>query len=207
MPPLSAPEIHPRNPQEASQMTTDALRERGDSLEDAFFRNMDRKLIDELRAKKEREQQLDELAAASGIAHRDVLGALLDAGMHGEALVAAGLVPLIEVAWSDHAMDAAERDAIMQAARDAGVTRGSTAAELLSAWLERRPGAELLEAWKGYAAALVAELDEADAAAVRGDIMSRAQAVAEAAGGFLGLGSVSREERRMLAELAAALGG
>ena len=126
--------------------------------------------------------------------------------MHGEALVAAGLVPLIEVAWSDHAMDAAERDAIMQAARDAGVTRGSTAAELLSAWLERRPGAELLEAWKGYAAALVAELDEADAAAVRGDIMSRAQAVAEAAGGFLGLGSVSREERRMLAELAAALG-
>ena len=79
-------------------MTTDALRERGDSLEDAFFRNMDRKLIDELRAKKEREQQLDELAAASGIAHRDVLGALLDAGMHGEALVAAGLVPLIEVA-------------------------------------------------------------------------------------------------------------
>lgn len=188
-------------------MTIDALRERGDSLEDAFFRNMDRKLIGDLRAKREREEQLDELAAASGIAHREVLGALLDAGMHGEALVAAGLVPLIEVAWSDHAMDAAERDAIMQAARDAGVTRGSTAAELLSAWLERRPGAELLEAWKGYAAALVAELDEADAATVRGDIMSRAQAVAEAAGGFLGLGSVSREERRMLAELAAALGG
>ncbi|MYF04369.1 MAG: hypothetical protein F4230_05110 [Holophagales bacterium] len=207
MPALSASENHPWNPQEASLMTTDALRERGDSLEDAFFRNMDRKLIDDLRAKKEREEQLDELAAASGIAHREVLGALLDAGMHGEALVAAGLVPLIEVAWSDHAMDAKERDAIMHAARDAGVTRGSTAAELLSAWLERRPGAELLEAWKGYAAALVAELDEADAEAVRGDIMSRAQAVAEAAAGFLGIGSVSRAQRRMLAELAAALGG
>ena len=188
-------------------MTTDALRERGDSLEEAFFRNMDRKLIGELRAKKEREQQIDELAAASGIAHREVLGALLDAGMHSEALVAVGLVPLIEVAWADHAMDAGERDAIMKAARDAGVTRGSTAAELLFAWLERRPGAELLEAWKGYAAALVAELGSEDAATVRGDIMSRAQAVAEAAGGFLGLGSVSREERRMLNELAAALGG
>lgn len=188
-------------------MTTDALRERGDSLEEAFFRNMDRKLIGELRAKKEREQQIDELAAASGIAHREVLGALLDAGMHSEALVAVGLVPLIEVAWADHAMDAGERDAIMKAARDAGVTRGSTAAELLFAWLERRPGAELLEAWKGYAAALVAELGSEDAATVRCDIMSRAQAVAEAAGGFLGLGSVSREERRMLNELAAALGG
>ena len=188
-------------------MPIDALRERGDSLEDAFFRNMDRKLIDELRAQKEREEQLDELAAASGIEHREVLVALLDAGMHGEALVAVGLVPLIEVAWADHAMDAAERDAIMHAARDAGVTRGSTAAGLLSAWLDRRPGADLLEAWKGYASALVAELDEADAATLRDDIMKRAQAVAEAAGGFLGLGSVSREERRMLDELAAALGG
>ena len=49
-------------------MTTDALRERGDSLEDAFFRNMDRELIDELRAKKEREQQLDE--AGRGFRHR-----------------------------------------------------------------------------------------------------------------------------------------
>ncbi|MCY3963709.1 MAG: hypothetical protein OXG83_01620 [Acidobacteria bacterium] len=188
-------------------MTTDLLKERGDSLEDAFFRNMDRELIEGLRAKKEREEQLDELAAASGIVHREVLGGLLDAGVHGEALVAVGLVPLIEVAWSDHAMDAGEREAILQAAREAGVTRGSTAAGLLFAWLERRPGVELLEAWKGYASALVAELDEADASAVRDDIMGRAQKVAEAAGGFLGLGSVSREERRMLNELSAALGG
>ncbi len=189
-------------------MTTDALRERGDSLEDAFFRNMDRELIEGLRAKKEREEQLDDLAAASGIAHREVLGALLDAGVHSEALVAVGLVPLIEVAWADHEMDAKERDAIMQAARDAGVTRGSTAAALLEAWLDRRPGAVLLEAWKSYATALVSELGEEDAAAVRGDILDRARGVAEATGGFLGLvGSVSREERQVLDELAAALGG
>ena len=186
-------------------MTTDALRERGDSLEEAFFRNMDCKLIEELRAKKEREQEIDELAAASGIEHREVLGALLDAGVHSEALLAVGLVPLIEVAWADHSMDAAERDAILHAARDAGVTRGSTAAKLLFAWLERRPGVELLEAWKGYAAVLIAELGEADAAAVREDIMGRAQAIAEAAGGFLGLGAVSKDEQRMLDELAAAL--
>ncbi len=188
-------------------MTTDALRERGDSLEDAFFRGVDQKLIEELRAKKEREQQLDELAAASGIVHRDVLGALLDAGVHGEVLVAVGLVPLIEVAWADHAMDPAERNAIMRAAKDAGVAPGSTAAELLSAWLDRRPGAELLRAWKGYASALVSALDEEDAAAVRADVLDRARGVAAATGGFLGLvGAISREERQMLDELAAALG-
>ncbi len=188
-------------------MSTDSLRERGDSLEEAFFRNMDRKLIEELRSKKEREQQLDDLAAASGIAHREVLAALVDAGVHGEALVAVGLVPLIEVAWADHTIDAGERDAIMEAAREAGVTRGSAAAGLLFAWLERRPGAELLEAWKGYAAALVSELDPDEAAAVRDDLLERARGVAEASGGLLGLGSVSREERRMLDELAGALGG
>ncbi len=189
-------------------MTSDALRERGDSLEDAFFRNVDRKLMDELRAKKQREQQLDELAAASGIVHRDVLGALLDAGVHAEVLLAVGMVPLIEVAWADHAMDAAERDAIMKAAREAGVTDGTPAAGLLASWLSRRPGAELLAAWKEYAAALIAELSEADAAALRGDVLARARGVAEATGGFLGLvGAVSREERQVLDDLAAALGG
>ena len=188
-------------------MSSSSLRGRGQSLEEAFFRDMDRKLIEDLRVQKEREQQIDELAAASGIDHRDVLGALLDAGVHSEVLVAVGMAPLIEVAWADQTMDAGERGAILRAAKEAGVTEGSAAAGLLSAWLEQRPGAELLKAWKGYAAALIAELGEADAAAVRGDIMSRAQKVAEAAGGFLGLGAVSREERRMLAELAAALGG
>ena len=186
-------------------MTTESLNERGQSLEEAFFRNMDSKLIEGLRAKKEREQQIDELAAASGIGRREALGALLDAGVHSEVLVAVGLAPLIEVAWADHEMDEGERAAILRAAKESGVTEGSAAGELLSAWLTQRPGAELLEAWKGYAAALIAELGEEDAAAVRGDIMGRAQKVAEAAGGFLGLGSVSREERRMLGELAAAL--
>ena len=186
-------------------MATDSLSERGQSLEEAFFRNMDRKLIEELRSKKAREQQIDELAAASGIEHREVVGALLDAGVHSEVLVAVGMAPLIEVAWADHSMDAGERDAILRAARESGVTEGSAAAELLSAWLEQRPGAELFEAWKSYAGALVAELGESDAAAVREDIMGRAQVVAEAAGGFLGLGAVSKDEQRMLDELAAAL--
>ena len=132
-----------------AKMTTDSLRERGQSLEEAFFLNMDRELIEGLRAKKEREQQIDELAAASGIAHRAVLGALLDAGVHSEVLVAVGLAPLIEVAWADHTMDAGERDAILRAAKEAGVTEGAAAAGLLSAWLEQRPGAELLEGLEG----------------------------------------------------------
>ena len=186
-------------------MSSSSLRERGQSLEEAFFQNMDRKLIEDLRVQKEREQQIDELAAASGIDHREVLGALLDAGVHSEVLVAVGLAPLIEVAWADNAMDAGERDAILRAAKEAGVTEGSAAAGLLSAWLEQRPGVELLEAWKGYADALVAELSESDAEAVRGDILGRAQKVAEAAGGFLGLGAVSKDEQRMLDQLAAAL--
>ncbi len=186
-------------------MSSSSLRERGQSLEEAFFSNMDRKLIEDLRVQKEREQQIDELAAASGIDHREVLGALLDAGVHSEVLVAVGLAPLIEVAWADNAMDAGERDAILRAAKEAGVTEGSAAAGLLSAWLEQRPGVELLEAWKGYAGALVAELSESDAEAVRGDILGRAQKVAEAAGGFLGLGAVSKDEQRMLDVLAAAL--
>ena len=68
-----------------------------------------------------------------------------------------------------------------------------------------RPEAELLVAWKGYVKALTEALGPEERRSLEQDVLGRARAVAEAAGGFLGLGNpVSDAEQRMLEELAGA---
>jgi hypothetical protein len=97
-----------------------------------------------------------------------------------------------------------ERAAVLRAAEESGIDAGSPAHELLVSWLEKRPGRELLAAWKSYVEALVAELAPEERQALRHELLDRARAVAESAGGFLGIGKVSDAERAVLAELEAA---
>ena len=53
--------------------------------------------------------------------------------------------------------------------------------------------------------ALSAHLDQSSRGALKNELLGRARTVAEAAGGFLGLGNkISAEEARVLDELAAA---
>ena len=63
-----------------------------------------------------------------------------------------------------------------------------------------------MDAWLGFAAELHGILDEAEIASVRKDIMKRARAVADAAGGVLGFGPrISRAEKKILKRIEAAL--
>ena len=102
-------------------------------------------------------------------------------------------------------MQTAEREAILNAADQSGISKGSAAFEVLESWLEESPGDELFGAWKEYAANLKASLDPAQASNLQNRILGRAREVAEAAGGFLGFGNkVSDEEAAVLEQLAAA---
>jgi hypothetical protein len=83
--------------------------------------------------------------------------------------------------------------------------QGTPAWTLIEGWLERRPGAELRPAWEAYVAALREKLPPAEFANLREDIVERAREVARAAGGFLGIASVSADEKRMIEELEKAL--
>ena len=72
-------------------------------------------------------------------------------------------------------------------------------------WLENRPGDELVLTWKGYVAALRDHLPEPAFAALREDILARTRTVADSAGGFLGLGRISKEKKELLARIEEAL--
>lgn len=178
------------------------LRERGRSLEDEFFRREDQRLIARLTELKATETTRAALAAASGITTPAVLDKLIELGIRAETVAALSLVPLVEVAWADGALDAEERRAILDRA---GVAPGSTERGLLDTWLERPPDPGLLTAWTHLVRAMCDQLGRDEAARLRTDLLERARAVAAASRSLFGLGSkVSRAETAMLAQLEAA---
>ena len=106
---------------------------------------------------------------------------------------------------ADREMQANEKAAILTAADSSGIAKDSASSELLSAWLVERPAGDLLDAWKGYVAA-VKETAEATAFnQLKYSVLDTAKSVAESAGGILGFGNKTSEaEQKVLEDLAAA---
>lgn len=185
---------------------TRILADRKKALEEEFFARHERELVERVRREAEEKERKEALAEASGIRDVEVLDRLAALGLDAGSVAALGLVPLVEVAWADRELHEREREAVMQAAGEAGADEGSAAHDLLISWLDTRPGPDLLDAWKGYVAALVESLDQEERRALRDGILNRARAVAQAAGGFLGVGKISDAEQKKLEELEAAFG-
>lgn len=181
------------------------LRDRGRSLEDEFFRREDKRLIEQLAALRAAEATREALGQASGITAPAVLDKLIELGIRAETVAALSIVPLVEVAWADGAMDAKERQAILERA---GVRPDSTAGALLASWLERRPEPNLVTAWTLLVQAMAEQLGPDEAAHVKTGLLERARAVAATAGGIFGVGSkISTAEAATLAKLEAAFSG
>lgn len=180
------------------------LHSRGESLAESFFAKRDRELMEKLREELSNEQNRAALKCASGIQNDAVLQGLIDHGITPQSLAAVALIPLVVVAWADREMAPSEKDAILQAATDAGVATGSGAYEVLESWLKSRPGEDLLTAWKNYIAAIKENLDPAATSQLKHSVMTRATEVAESAGGYLGLVSkISAVEQTAIDDLKA----
>lgn len=183
-------------------MSDEILGERGRALEEMFFAKESEKLRQALQEKEEVQNIKEALSDASGITDEAVLEQLVALDIGSDTLAALSLVPLVEVAWADGTVDDNERRAILSAAEDLGINGES--ANLLDGWLAIQPGSEMLSAWKDYISALVSTMDTGARDNLERELLSRARTVAESAGGFLGIGTISSEEEDKLEELARA---
>ncbi len=186
--------------------TPDSMGEKARSLEDEFFRKEDQRAIQRLRELREREVSREGLSKTSGIKNVAILDKLLDLGVRNETVAALAIVPLAEVAWADGSMDAKEERAILKRAEEAGVLPGSPVHDLLKSWLERRPEPKLLAAWTHMVEGICEHLTPEQVDGLRTGLVERAQTIAMASGGLLGMGAVSRAEQEMIQTLAAAFG-
>jgi len=171
------------------------------ALEDSFFAKENARILQELRAASALEEKKIEFREYLNIESEEVLDALIDLEVEPETLIAFTLVPLVEVAWADGVIQPKEREAILKAAIESGVVDGSPTCTLLRNWLQTPPDPVLLETWRGYIEELMNSLGERAKTHLKSSSIGRARAVAEAAGGFLGIGSISAAEKKKLEEL------
>lgn len=178
------------------------------SNEAEFFRRQDALLIRQRRREEERRAARAALATASRITDPVLLDQLVAFGVSADTLTALSLVPLVEVAWADGCVEDAEKQAILAAARAAGLEESGTGYRLIDGALSKRRHPRLKRMWEQYIANICATLPAAEREALRAELLRQAHAVAEAAGDAMGLGSkVSRQEATLLAEIAAAFNG
>lgn len=177
------------------------LDDRRRGAEEAFFAKQNESLRVQLRASDGPGVTRDQLSAASGLRSDTVLDSLVEQNVGAEGAAALSLIPLVAVAWADGEVSPKEREALLSAARQAGLAEGGASYKLFAGWLDDHPPAALVARWKDYAGALLAKMEPEAADAFREEVLDRARAVAAAAGGFLGIGRVSAAEEAVLRDL------
>ena len=183
-------------------MSSDFLQDRRKSLEEEFFHKESQRDLVKMKEKLAQKTSKEELKKASGMEDDVVLDKLMELGIGAETITALSLVPLIKVAWADGTIQANEREAILQGALGKGIEKDSASFELLDEWLADEPSDSLFDAWAAYIGTLRAELSTEQASVLKTQVVRFAQVIAESAGGFLGLGKVSKEEKHAIAWIA-----
>ena len=186
-------------------MSSPIFNEQTRNLIDALFHEHNQKLLEQFHERLQKADKRQQLASLCGVEDEELLDHLIDLEMEPEAVAAIALVPLVVVAWADHAVQKEEKAAIIEAAKNCGVTSSDGKYPVLEYWLTHPPSPELTTAWKMYIAALCSRLSEDEVAELKHDILSKARAIAEAAGGILGIGrKISSKESEALQQLEAA---
>jgi len=181
------------------------LSKNGRLLEDEFFAKKDAILLEKLRELERMEQTQKALSKVSGITNEAVLKRLVELDIHADLLATLTLVPLVETAWADGAVQDSEREAILAGSTRNGMGPGSVDYVLLDEWLKNKPPAKMLDAWIVYIRGLCEVMTDDEIKEIKSLFLSRARGIAEVAGGFLGLTSkISGKEEAMLNKLESA---
>jgi hypothetical protein len=175
-------------------------------LEDAFFLQNDKSLIEKQKALKRMKETKDALRKASGIHNEAVLQKLVELDVRPETIASLSVIPLVEVAWADGSVSKSEEGAVLAGARKTGIKEHTMEYALLKQWLRHKPPVAMMDAWVHYVQGLCEKFNVREKNALKKEVLGNAQAVAEASGGVLGIGAVSGEEKAVLAKLKKAFG-
>jgi hypothetical protein len=186
----------------------DAFAERGHALEEEYFRKKDRELVERMRQAAAAATARAEMERSTGLSDPVLLQELQELGFTPATVNLLPLVPVLEVAWAEGGITAAERELIEQLARSRGIDEASPAGRQLREWMASRPDTAVFQRAGRLIAAM---LDSGSGETARGlttnDLVAYCEQIAGASGGIFGtrLRSVTGEERALLTRIASEL--
>jgi uncharacterized tellurite resistance protein B-like protein len=178
-------------------LTQSAQPTRGKVVEEAFFYKVDRELIELLSERLQREEKLRLLANATGIRDQKHLELLADSGFELSTLHFIW-VPLILVAWADGNAEKIEKQAIADILVSKGISQETISRVIAHDWFRKKPTEELWEIWSEFSAATSASLNPSIYNELIDEIVRLCRLVADASGGFMGLGKISTTETQAI---------
>jgi hypothetical protein len=172
--------------------------------EDDYFRKKDLELIENLRLAEAAARQRSVLEQETGLHDPQMLQELAALGFTPETVPLLPLIPVLQVAWAEAGISAAERALIVGLARSRGIAESSPADRQLGLWLDVKPSQETFhKATRLIRAILDAPEHRVDVSA--NDLIDYCDKIAHASGGLFGIGAVSPEERATLKEISSVL--
>jgi hypothetical protein len=183
----------------------DFLDDRRRASEDDYFRKKDRELVEKMRAAAAADRAKSELSASTGLSDPALLAELAALGFTPDTVSVLPLAPIVEMAWAEGGVTAAERTLLVTLARSRGIAEGSPADRQLSEWLSRQPSPAVFERATRLIRAMLDTGSPAGGTLTADELIKYSESIAAASGGILGLGKVSADERATLARIVAAL--
>jgi len=178
---------------------SDAFERRRRSFEAEYFSRKEAHLVNKLKEIFEKKVDKESIRKRTGIKNERLLDALVSLNLSGDLLAAFNLLPLVEVAWADGAVDEREVRALMTALEQQGVLAGTAAHSRMEFAIKHGPDPEAKKLWYAYAEELKNTLSARELAEFRQDILDTARTVANVSGGLLNIAfTVSPNEQRVL---------
>lgn len=171
--------------------------------EEEYFHRQERELLERMRERYQEEVRLKRLQDEFGVEDERIVSAFEALGFTRETVTLLHVFPLLQVAWADGAISDGEKAKIEEAAAIRGIVEGTPAYGLLRRLLDSRPSDDMYDAALRAIKLIDQSLPEERRARATGDLVSLCAEVADASGGFLGLGNkVSAAEKAALARIA-----
>jgi hypothetical protein len=186
----------------------DSFVNRRKAQEEEYFRKKESELLEKTRLREAAQANREGMAQELGVSDDEIIANLMELGYERDTLRLLHLVPLVQLAWAEGNVTAAERELILEAIHKRGVTEGNPAYAQFTGWLDTRPPEEFFDRTLRVIAALINQIPAEDSATRKREVLEYSSKIAEASGGMLsviGLRSkVSGEERTILERIAKA---
>jgi hypothetical protein len=176
--------------------------------EEEYFHKKERALEEANRQRALREAKRGELGAVIGIFEEHLLNKLLVSGFTPETIRLLYLIPALEVAWIDGSVSDSEHARMLEFGREQGAEEGSPAYEQLLAWLKGKPTADFFESTLRLIGRVCGLQTATVGEATLRTVTCYCSQIAEASGGWLGLGSkISRPEAQIIDRIGKSIAG